>query len=131
MANVWRVYCIHINWWFRTHLWTLNWSCFFVTFEQFFGSYTEHWQIFLGIIIISTVLFAKGGIIGFILNIEKMNKILQIIDLKKNFGAITASNNINFCLETGEIHALIGPNGAGKSTLIKQIMGEISKTPEK
>ena len=56
-----------------------------------------------------------------------MNKILQIIDLKKNFGAITASNNINFCLETGEIHALIGPNGAGKSTLIKQIMGEMKK----
>ena len=56
-----------------------------------------------------------------------MNKILKIIDLKKNFGAITASNNINFCLETGEIHALIGPNGAGKSTLIKQIMGEIKQ----
>ena len=56
-----------------------------------------------------------------------MNKILQIIDLKKNFGAITASNNINFCLETGEIHALIGPNGAGKSTLIKQIMGEMNQ----
>ena len=56
-----------------------------------------------------------------------MNKILQIIDLKKNFGAITASNNINFCFETGEIHALIGPNGAGKSTLIKQIMGEMKQ----
>jgi len=56
-----------------------------------------------------------------------MNKILKIIDLKKNFGAITASNNINFCLETGEIHALIGPNGAGKSTLIKQIMGEMKQ----
>ena len=56
-----------------------------------------------------------------------MNKILQVIDLKKNFGAITASNNINFCLETGEIHALIGPNGAGKSTLIKQIMGEMKQ----
>ena len=56
-----------------------------------------------------------------------MNKILQIIDLKKNFGAITASNNINFCLATGEIHALIGPNGAGKSTLIKQIMGEMKQ----
>ena len=56
-----------------------------------------------------------------------MNKILKIIDLKKSFGAITASNNINFCLETGEIHALIGPNGAGKSTLIKQIMGEIKQ----
>ena len=56
-----------------------------------------------------------------------MSKILEIIDLKKNFGAITASNNINFCLETGEIHALIGPNGAGKSTLIKQIMGEMKQ----
>ena len=56
-----------------------------------------------------------------------MNKILKIIDLKKSFGAITASNNINFCLETGEIHALIGPNGAGKSTLIKQIMGEMKQ----
>ena len=56
-----------------------------------------------------------------------MNKILQIIDLKKNFGAITASNSINFYLETGEIHALIGPNGAGKSTLIKQIMGEMKQ----
>ena len=43
-----------------------------------------------------------------------MNKILKIVNLKKNFGAITASNDINFCLETGEIHALIGPNGAGK-----------------
>ena len=38
-----------------------------------------------------------------------MNKILKIVNLKKNFGAITASNDINFCLETGEIHALIGP----------------------
>ena len=56
-----------------------------------------------------------------------MNKILKVIDLKNNFGAITASNNINFCLETGEIHALIGPNGAGKSTLIKQIMGEMKQ----
>ena len=54
-----------------------------------------------------------------------MNEILRILDLKKSFGAINASDNINFSLEEGEIHALIGPNGAGKSTLIKQIMGEI------
>ena len=46
-------------------------AAFFVAFEQFFGSYTEHWQIFLGIIIISTVLFAKGGIIGFMLKYQK------------------------------------------------------------
>ena len=46
-------------------------ASFFVAFEQFFGSYTEHWQIFLGIIIISTVLFAKGGIIGFVIDYKK------------------------------------------------------------
>ena len=56
-----------------------------------------------------------------------MNEILRILDLKKSFGAIDASDNINFSLEEGEIHALIGPNGAGKSTLIKQIMGEIKQ----
>ena len=56
-----------------------------------------------------------------------MNEILKIVDLKKSFGAITASDNINFSLKQEEIHALIGPNGAGKSTLIKQIMGEIKQ----
>ena len=41
-------------------------AIFFVTFEQIFGSYTEHWQVFLGLLIILTVLFARGGLIGFL-----------------------------------------------------------------
>ncbi len=41
-------------------------AAFFVTFEQIFGSYTEHWQVFLGLLIILTVLFARGGLIGFL-----------------------------------------------------------------
>ena len=40
-------------------------AAFFVTFEHFFGSITEHWQILLGGIILCTLLFLKGGIIGF------------------------------------------------------------------
>ena len=40
-------------------------AAFFVTFEHLFGSLTEHWQILLGGIIICTLLFFKGGIIGF------------------------------------------------------------------
>ncbi len=39
-------------------------AIFFVTFEQIFGSYTEHWQVFLGLLIIFTVLFARGGLMG-------------------------------------------------------------------
>lgn len=52
--------------------------------------------------------------------------VLDIRGLRKNFGALTASNNITLDLQPGEIHALIGPNGAGKSTLIKQITGELA-----
>ena len=40
-------------------------AAFFVAFEHFFGSITEHWQILLGGIILFTLLFFKGGIIGF------------------------------------------------------------------
>ncbi|PQM62965.1 MAG: branched-chain amino acid ABC transporter permease [Rhodobacteraceae bacterium] len=40
-------------------------AAFFVAFEHFFGSITEHWQILLGGIILCTLLFFKGGIIGF------------------------------------------------------------------
>ena len=56
-----------------------------------------------------------------------MNETLVIKDLSKSFGAVTASDGVNFCLKGGEIHALIGPNGAGKSTLVKQIIGEIKQ----
>ena len=54
-----------------------------------------------------------------------MKSILKIKDLSKRFGAIVASNRIDFNLKSNEIHALIGPNGAGKSSLVKQIIGEI------
>lgn len=49
--------------------------------------------------------------------------ILELRNISKSFGGLTASNNISLDLRLGEIHALIGPNGAGKSTLIKQIAG--------
>lgn len=49
--------------------------------------------------------------------------VLETRGITKNFGALRASENINFDLRPGEIHAIIGPNGAGKSTLIKQIAG--------
>ena len=54
-----------------------------------------------------------------------MTNILTITALSKRFGAIVASDEIDFNLESKEIHALIGPNGAGKSSLVKQIIGEI------
>lgn len=52
-----------------------------------------------------------------------MTAILEIRNLTKKFGGLTANNDISFDVAQGEILSVIGPNGAGKSTLFKQIAG--------
>lgn len=51
--------------------------------------------------------------------------VLEILNLRKSFGALKVTDDVSLTLMPGEIHALIGPNGAGKSTLIGQISGAI------
>lgn len=51
------------------------------------------------------------------------NYVLELKDVVKTFGGVTALNGVNFQLKKGEIHALMGENGAGKSTFIKVITG--------
>ena len=52
--------------------------------------------------------------------------LLELRDLVKCYGGLTATNRLNLSVDTGEIHAIIGPNGAGKTTLIHQISGAIA-----
>ncbi len=47
-----------------------------------------------------------------------MDKILEVCDLKKTYGAIEAVRGISFFVERGGLFAFLGPNGAGKSTTI-------------
>lgn len=49
--------------------------------------------------------------------------ILELKDIVKTFGGVTALNGVHFQLKKGEVHALMGENGAGKSTFIKVITG--------
>lgn len=49
--------------------------------------------------------------------------VLELQDVVKTFGGVTALNGVHFQLEKGEVHALMGENGAGKSTFIKVITG--------
>lgn len=53
------------------------------------------------------------------------NPVLELRNLTKSFGALTATNDLSLTVMPGEIHALIGPNGAGKTTLIQQIYGAL------
>lgn len=49
--------------------------------------------------------------------------ILQLKDVKVNYGNIEALKGVNLTVSEGEIVCLIGANGAGKSTLLKAIVG--------
>ncbi len=49
--------------------------------------------------------------------------IISIRNLTKKFGGLTAVDNINLDIISGEITAIVGSNGAGKSTLIQMISG--------
>ena len=54
--------------------------------------------------------------------------LLNICNLTKHFGGLTAVNDLNLKIYQGEIVGLIGPNGAGKSTVLNMISGAISVT---
>ncbi|HEX3027859.1 MAG TPA: ABC transporter ATP-binding protein [Clostridia bacterium] len=43
---------------------------------------------------------------------------IEIKNIKKSFGDLTAVNDVSFTVDEGEVFGLLGPNGAGKSTLI-------------
>ena len=49
--------------------------------------------------------------------------ILQVTNLSKRFGGLTAVADLSFEVHEGEILGLIGPNGAGKSTTFNLIAG--------
>lgn len=52
-----------------------------------------------------------------------MNEILQIQDLKLNYGPVTALKGVDLSVPEGQIVALLGANGAGKTTTLKAVSG--------
>jgi ABC-2 type transport system ATP-binding protein len=54
--------------------------------------------------------------------------IVEIKNLTKKFGDITAVNSISFSIGKGEVFGVVGPNGAGKTTTIKILTTLLSPT---
>ena len=57
-----------------------------------------------------------------------MSQLVEIAGLKKQFGGLTAVNDVSFSVAEGEIAALLGPNGSGKTTVLNMISGALSPT---
>ena len=57
-----------------------------------------------------------------------MSELLKCVNLTKNYGNLTAVNELNLTIESGKIIGLLGPNGSGKTTLIKMINGLLTPT---
>lgn len=52
-----------------------------------------------------------------------MTRILDVKNLTRHFGGLTALSKVNLYLESGELIGLIGPNGAGKTTVFNMLTG--------
>ncbi len=52
--------------------------------------------------------------------------VLKINNLHKEYGRITAVNQLNLTIEAGSVFGLLGPNGSGKTTTLGMILGVIN-----
>ena len=55
-------------------------------------------------------------------------RLLEVQQVRKEFGGLVAVNDVSFHMDAGEIIGLIGPNGAGKSTTFNLITGVLPLT---
>ncbi len=57
--------------------------------------------------------------------------VVEVHQLTKRFGKITAVNHLSFFIEEGKITGLLGPNGAGKTTTIQMLLDIITPSSGK
>jgi branched-chain amino acid transport system ATP-binding protein len=57
-----------------------------------------------------------------------MTALLEVQEVTKRFGGLTAVRNVTFSLQCGELTGILGPNGAGKTTLFNVLTGFMPPT---
>ena len=48
---------------------------------------------------------------------------IELENVSKKFGEVTAVNRVTFSVKEGELMALLGPSGGGKTTVLRMIAG--------
>lgn len=57
-----------------------------------------------------------------------MSRLLEVEQLRVNYGAVVAVDDVTLHVDQGEVVGLIGPNGAGKSSFIDALTGGIKRS---
>jgi len=57
-----------------------------------------------------------------------MENLVEVINLKKNYGSKEAVKDVSFTIKKDEILGLLGPNGSGKTTTIGMLLGLLKPT---
>ena len=57
-----------------------------------------------------------------------VDNLVEVTKLRKEFGGLVATDDVDFVIPRGSIVALIGPNGAGKTTFFNQLTGVYKPT---
>ncbi len=55
--------------------------------------------------------------------VEARRPIVEVKNVRKDFGAVRALDDVSISINAGEVAAIVGDNGAGKSTLVKILTG--------
>jgi len=62
------------------------------------------------------------------MNGDERPAVVELRDLVKRFGKMTAVDHVSFSIHPGEIFGILGPNGSGKTTTIRMLCGLITPT---
>ena len=57
-----------------------------------------------------------------------MEKILEVSNLTKKYGYLTAVKDLSFTIEKGNVYGILGPNGSGKSTTLGIVLNVVNRT---
>ncbi len=56
-----------------------------------------------------------------------MSAVLELANVTKRFGGVTAVDGVSLAVSAGEVVALVGHNGAGKTTLVELLSGALRR----
>ena len=128
-------------------------SIIYITLRDQLSSYTEHWWLAFGTILIAFILLSPEGVCGIWSRFTRTPRwtltreqpltrptgappaqpgaaiardghaALTVRGLHKSFGSLVVADDVGLELRAGELHSLIGPNGAGKTTLFNMVTG--------